>query len=239
MLICRRYRFDSWVRKSPWRRSWQHSKSLSGKSRTEELGGLQSIRSRRVGHDWVATKTDAVVHQRYLLHSCSAGEDKPCPLWAQRDHLGSGVSEPLGLQSPCFLVKAGTHVGCSDSEGPQEQWTGKPHIWLQLALVCFPVLHTDDHPGCQRGDGPSFCRPLPGWCGRQAPVKGWGRCSINWPLFLLVWALWRGFIGSRHALSFLLCLLLLHQQYGFVPARNLCSPKASNTHPWTRHFWGG
>ena len=53
---CRRHkgcRFDPWVKKMPWRRTWQPTPAfLPGESPwTEEPGGLQSIRSQRVGHD--------------------------------------------------------------------------------------------------------------------------------------------------------------------------------------------
>ena len=50
-LQCGRPGFDSWVGKIPWRRSilaWRIP-------RTEEPGGLQSIGSQRVGHNWVTT----------------------------------------------------------------------------------------------------------------------------------------------------------------------------------------
>ena len=52
---CRRRGFDPWVGKIPWRRAWQPtSVFLPGESpRTEEPGGLQSMGSQRVGHDWV------------------------------------------------------------------------------------------------------------------------------------------------------------------------------------------
>ena len=50
----KRGRFDSWVSKKPWRRSWQPTQVfLPGESPlTEEPGWLQSIESHRVGHDW-------------------------------------------------------------------------------------------------------------------------------------------------------------------------------------------
>ena len=50
----KRYRFDPWVRKIPWRRAWQHTPVFSpGESPwTEETGRLQPIGSHRVGHDW-------------------------------------------------------------------------------------------------------------------------------------------------------------------------------------------
>ena len=59
--ICLQFRrpgFDPWVRKIPWRRKWQPTNtSLSIPpqriSWTGEPGGLQSMGSKRVGHDWV------------------------------------------------------------------------------------------------------------------------------------------------------------------------------------------
>ena len=52
-LQCRRPGSDPWVGKIPWRRAWQPTPVfLPGESpRTEEPGGLQSLRSQRVGHD--------------------------------------------------------------------------------------------------------------------------------------------------------------------------------------------
>ena len=49
----KRHAFDPWVRKIPWERAWQPTPVfLPGESPwTEEPGGLQSMGSRRVGHD--------------------------------------------------------------------------------------------------------------------------------------------------------------------------------------------
>ena len=45
--------FDPWVGKILWRRKWQPTPVfLPEESRTEEPGGLQSIGSQRVGHNW-------------------------------------------------------------------------------------------------------------------------------------------------------------------------------------------
>ena len=46
--------FNPWVGKIPWRREWQYTPVfLPGESPwTEELGGLQSMWSQRVRHDW-------------------------------------------------------------------------------------------------------------------------------------------------------------------------------------------
>ena len=54
---CRRHKrcgFHPWVRKIRWRRAWQPTPVILPWEFpwTEELGGLQSIGSQRVGHDW-------------------------------------------------------------------------------------------------------------------------------------------------------------------------------------------
>ena len=46
-----RFGFSPWVRKIPWRRSWQPTPVFLRSLRTEEPGGLQSMGSQRVRHD--------------------------------------------------------------------------------------------------------------------------------------------------------------------------------------------
>ena len=55
----KRGRFNPWVGKISWRRKWQPTPVfLLGKIPwTEEPGGLQSMGSQRVGHDWAAEHT--------------------------------------------------------------------------------------------------------------------------------------------------------------------------------------
>ena len=54
---CRRHRFDSWVRKTPWRGKWQPSPVfLSGKSHGQRSGGLQFLGFQRVGYDLLTRK---------------------------------------------------------------------------------------------------------------------------------------------------------------------------------------
>ena len=57
-LQCRQLRFDPWVRKIPWRREWQPTPSILAWTIlwTEKPGGLQSMGSQRVEHNW-ATNT--------------------------------------------------------------------------------------------------------------------------------------------------------------------------------------
>ena len=56
----------SWVQKIPWRRKWQPtSEFLPGESHGQRsLGGLQSMGSQRVEHDWV-TNTATTIKVRY------------------------------------------------------------------------------------------------------------------------------------------------------------------------------
>ena len=50
---CRRYGFDTWVGKNPWRRAWQPTLVfLPGESPgKEEPEGLESMGSQKVGHN--------------------------------------------------------------------------------------------------------------------------------------------------------------------------------------------
>ena len=73
LLQCGRPGFDPWVGKIPWRRIWQPTPVFSpGESPwTEEPGGLQSMGSQRVGHDWqhVSTKPSICSYSVYFqLH---------------------------------------------------------------------------------------------------------------------------------------------------------------------------
>ena len=68
-LQCGKPGFDFWVGKIPWRRAWQPTPVFSpgGSPWTEEPGGLQSMGSQRVGHDW-ETKHSTQHHAFYLLY---------------------------------------------------------------------------------------------------------------------------------------------------------------------------
>ena len=59
LLACRRFWFDHWVRKIPWRRKMvTHSSILAWRIPwMEEPGGLQSLGLQRVGHDLVTLAT--------------------------------------------------------------------------------------------------------------------------------------------------------------------------------------
>ena len=54
----RRLRFDPWFGKIPWRKKWQPTSTLAWRIPwTEEPGGLQSMESWRVRHDWATEHT--------------------------------------------------------------------------------------------------------------------------------------------------------------------------------------
>ena len=69
LLQCGRLGFNPWVGKIPWRRTWQPTPVLlPGEIPwTEEPGGLQSIGSQRVRHDWV---TKHVSQARMKTSAC-------------------------------------------------------------------------------------------------------------------------------------------------------------------------
>ena len=63
-LKCGRPRFNPWVRKIPWRRKW-HGRIPC----MEESGGLQSMGSKRVGHDWETNTFTFIVKQHHVTKS--------------------------------------------------------------------------------------------------------------------------------------------------------------------------
>ena len=77
LLQCGRPGFDPWVGKIPWRRAWQPTVvSLPGESPwTEEPGGLQSMGSKRIEHDWVTKHSTAALLQISVLYQTSANTD--------------------------------------------------------------------------------------------------------------------------------------------------------------------
>ena len=90
-------KFDPWVGKIPWRRKWQPTRAfLPGKShglRSLQHGGLQSIGSQRVGHNWATSLSydPTVLLQDGYLKEIKPLLASPCLLWhySQRhgDHL--------------------------------------------------------------------------------------------------------------------------------------------------------
>ena len=65
----KRWEFSPWVGKIPWRRAWQPTPVLlPGKApQTEKPGGIQSMRSQRVGHDWSDWAHTHCIHANLYL----------------------------------------------------------------------------------------------------------------------------------------------------------------------------
>ena len=70
-LQCGRPGFDPWIGKIPWKTAWQPIPVfLSGESPwTEEPGGLQSMGSQRVRHDWATKHKHMFLENLYSWNS--------------------------------------------------------------------------------------------------------------------------------------------------------------------------
>ena len=68
---CGRPEFSPWFRKIPWRRAWQPTRVfLPGETPlTEEPGGLQSMRSQRVRHNWATKHSTAHIYTYIWMHT--------------------------------------------------------------------------------------------------------------------------------------------------------------------------
>ena len=92
--------FNPWVGKIPWRRAWQPTPVFwPGESPwTEEPGGLQSMSSKRVGHDWTTQHSTQHVP---LKVSFTTGSSKP----GSRPRPLVGTSLELFWPQPTTLEK--------------------------------------------------------------------------------------------------------------------------------------
>ena len=102
----RRPGFDSWVEKISWRRKWQPIPIfLLGESpQTEEPGGLQSMGSQKVGHDWATKHTDLkynyIERYTYGLPWWLSGKESACSAGDLGLIPGSGRSPGGGHGNP-------------------------------------------------------------------------------------------------------------------------------------------
>ena len=101
--------FDPWVRKIPWRKAWQPTPVfLPGESHwAEEPGGLQSIGSHRVGHDWsnlACTYTSPAQPWHTPLPHAYVMALVPWPLTAN-DHFLSLLQMPTSMMTASSSAK--------------------------------------------------------------------------------------------------------------------------------------
>ena len=68
----KRGEFDSWVRKIPWRREWYPTPVFLPRESpwSEEPGGLQSMGSQRVRHDWSDSMHEQNTEQESAVQDC-------------------------------------------------------------------------------------------------------------------------------------------------------------------------
>ena len=106
---CKRHRFDPWVEKIPWGKMTSHSSILAWEIPwTEEPGGLQSMGSQTVRHDWMTKQQNNFIS--------SSGKES----WLQRQlhrlpatikwdyifsEVGSGVHHLRGVSALLLMAK--------------------------------------------------------------------------------------------------------------------------------------
>ena len=123
---CRRYGFDPWVEKIPWRRKWQPTPVyLPGESPwAEEPGWLQSMGSQRVGHDWV-TKQKQQRYRGFLGVSvvknlpANAGDMGLIPWSGRYPEEGNGNT----LRYPCLGNSMDRRVWQTTVHSVAKSWT--------------------------------------------------------------------------------------------------------------------
>ena len=207
--------------------------------RTEEPGGLQFMESQRVRHWATKPQTDAAVYQRYLLFIMSLGEERTWYLlWLKETILGTrGLSDSLGLQSPCFLVKSRNAGRLLWLRGPQEPSVnrGAPTSGSSLP-VCFRLCTQTTTLAASSGTARASAGPARRrGCGRLT----WSRQrSAPFQLAFVsvsVSPLERGFRGNKHAFIIISPLLTPSPSaVNYVPAKEPLFSKGRppNTHPY-------
>ena len=109
---CRRHGCDPWIRKIPWRRKWQPTPVFLAWRIpwTEKPGGLQSIGSQRVRHNWVTEY--ACIGYQVRWGSPSHFESLHI-LISTQSKLVSGTKYMLFTPSPLTLILHSGHLDYS------------------------------------------------------------------------------------------------------------------------------
>lgn len=172
-----------------------------------------------------------LMYRRHLHFLRSLGEERAWYLLRLKETiLGTGGwSDSFGLQSPCFLVKNRNVREPLWLQGPQESSVNLKALTSGYSLPLFAFSSAHRRPPWLWIQGwPSLLYARPGEVGilQAHLVQGEVHCLFNWPLFLLVSALWKevSVATSTHSSSFLLCLLLLHQLWTMSRQRKVCAP---------------
>ena len=96
---CRRSRFDPWVGKIPWKGNGNPLQySFLENPQTEERGGLQSMGSQRVRHDWATKQARQVALTRVNPATIRVRNSfAPCPA-VKLNNVGQWEQQHRGLQ---------------------------------------------------------------------------------------------------------------------------------------------
>ena len=153
----------------PWRRAWQPTPVFLPEESpwTEESGGLQSMGSQRVGHDWV-TKHNTAQHTHYGLpwwsggkeSAWNAGDPGSIPDWERS--LGEGNGYPLQYSCLENPVNRGTWCATVHGVTVRHDWVNNTfthsicqhyiyiYIYvyitaLSLSIYIYIYIHTHTH----------------------------------------------------------------------------------------------
>ena len=141
--------FNPWVEKIPWRRTWQPS-ILDGESPwIEEPGGLQSMGSQRVRHDWATEHTHIDVCAWVLSHFSHVWVFVALWTVALQAHLSMGILQarilgwvamPFSRRSPQSMDQTRGSISCLASLQRISSTHGSnPWVWSLMYLMA-PAL---------------------------------------------------------------------------------------------------
>ena len=164
-------------------------------------------------------------------------KSKPGLFDSKRPSWGPGLIRPLGSPVSTFPGEKQEHalVALTPRTPGAVTEPGSPHIWLQLALVCFQFCTQTTTPAASSGTARASAGP--------ARVARGGR--LTWsrlrPLpFQLAFVsvsvspLERGFRGNKHAFIIISPLLTPPSAVNYVPAKEplFSTGRPPNTHPY-------
>ena len=127
---CERYRFYHWVEKIPWSRKQQtHSSILAWKIQwTEEPGGLQSMGSQRVRHNWACACACA------RMHTCTHTHTHTQTHTYTHSSLPASFVVPHCMWDPRSLTRAQICVSCIRRQSLNHSTAREVHDpWMYLA----------------------------------------------------------------------------------------------------------
>ena len=136
----RRQGFDSWDKKSPWRREWLLTPLfLSGPPHgPEEPGRLQSIGSQNVRHNWVTNIPQHNKDHLWKAHSTVSGEQR-------NKSISSEVRNKQGYLFSPLLFNTGMEVLAKPIRHGKEMKSSKLKKKKQNYICSEKILCVENH----------------------------------------------------------------------------------------------